>query len=224
MIRIFQNREDLSLGAAELFVRCAREAVGRLGKFSVALSGGHTPRRAYELLALPRFRDKVSWDRTDVFWGDERCVSQDDHRNNFTMSFQTLLNHVPIPQERIHPIVCDGNPDQGSAQYESLLRIYFVGRPLRFDLVFLGLGENGHTASLFPGTAALHMEKRAVTSVHVEGEDFYRVPLTAPTINKAAVVAFLVSGISKAGVLRDIIDGPRDPKRLPARFFMSPTK
>lgn len=218
MIRIFEDMEALSLGAVELFVRRAGVAAGERGMFSAALSGGHTPRRTYELLALPPWRDQVPWERTAVFWSDERCVPAKDHRSNSRMAFETLLNHVPISPDRIHPIACDEDPDRGAEGYENLLRTHFSGL-LRFDLIFLGLGENGHTASLFPQTTVLREEKRAAAPVRVQGEDFHRVTLTAPAINRAAAVVFLVSGRSKARVLREVIEGPRDTDRLPAQLI-----
>lgn len=135
------------------------------------------------------------------------------------MAFDTLLDHVPIPTDRIHPILCEEGPDRGAAQYERLIREHFKGGPFCFDLVLLGLGANGHTASLFPGTRVLHEKKRAVGTVHLEEEDFHRVTLTARTINQAAVIVFLVSGASKAPVVKEILEGPEDPDRLPAQMI-----
>jgi 6-phosphogluconolactonase len=218
MIRIFQDNEALSLGAAKLFADCAREAVEGKGTFCAALSGGHTPRRVYELLAQSPLRDRVDWGRTEIFWGDERCVPADDNRNNSKMAFENLLNHVPVPSQRIHPIHCDKQPEKSAARYERLLEKFFGGRPVRFDLIFLGLGENGHTASLFPETAVLKNHERLVSVVQVEGEDFCRVTLTPRAINDAAVVAFLVAGASKASIVREVILGRRDPYRLPAQL------
>jgi 6-phosphogluconolactonase len=161
----------------------------------------------------------VDWERTDVFWGDERCVPTGDDRSNATMARETLLSRVPVPPERIRPIHCHENPAQGARQYENLLKRHFGDGPVCFDLIFLGLGENGHTASLFPETPALEEKEKLVSEVRVAGEDFCRVTLTAPAINRAATVAVLVSGISKASVLRDVLEGPRDPDRLPAQLI-----
>jgi 6-phosphogluconolactonase len=219
MLQIFPNQEALSLAAASLFVQQARQAVAARGRFSVALSGGHTPRRTYDLLARLPLRDQVPWDRVHVFWGDERCVSLDDPRSNFWLAHLTFLNRVPIPPAQAHPICCQGSPEEGADRYEHEL-LGFFGEDPRFDLVFLGLGENGHTASLFPHTAVLKERSRWAAAVFPAGQDLPRVTLTAPVINRAAVVAFLVTGASKAGVLREVLYGPHDPDRLPAQLIL----
>lgn len=219
MIWIYDNFELLSQAAAGLFVQQARQAVQDHGRFSVALSGGHTPRRTYELLAQPPFQERVPWQQVDVFWGDERCVSPDDPLSNQRMARQALLDHVPIPPEQIHPITCTRAPREAAGQYEALLHDFFAGRPPGFDLVFLGLGENGHTASLFPDMPVLDERKRWAAEVYVAEQSLYRVTLTAPLINQAAVVMFLVAGASKAGVLKAVLEGPSDPHRLPAQLI-----
>jgi 6-phosphogluconolactonase len=219
MIWIYDDLESLSHAAAGLFVQQARQAVQAHGRFSVALSGGHTPRRTYELLAQPPFRDRVAWAQVHVFWGDERCVPPDDPRSNERMVREALLDHVPVPPAQIHPILCVQAPREAAEQYEAVLHDFFAGRAPRFDLIFLGLGENGHTASLFPNTPVLEERQRWAAEVYVAEEDLYRVTLTAPAINQAAVVAFLVAGSAKAGILRAVLEGPSDPHRLPAQLI-----
>ncbi len=219
MIRIFDDPEALSLGAAEFFADTARDAVAARGRFSVALSGGSTPRRTYETLARPSFRDRVDWARTHVFWGDERCVDLDDPRRNALMAQEALLRHVPVPAGQVHPMDCLPDPREAARRYEALLRNFFTGGEPRFDLILLGLGENGHTASLFPGAAVLAEAARWVAEVYVAEPDLHRLTLTAPFINRAATVAFLVAGAAKAAVVREVIAGPRDPRRLPAQLI-----
>ncbi len=167
MIRIFDDPEALSRGAAEFFADTARDAVAARGRFSVALSGGSTPRRTYETLARPSFRDRVDWARTHVFWGDERCVDLNDPRRNALMAQEALLRHVPVPAGQVHPMDCLPDPREAARRYEALLQNFFTGGEPRFDLILLGLGENGHTASLFPGAAVLAEAARWVAEVYV---------------------------------------------------------
>jgi 6-phosphogluconolactonase len=218
MIRTYKDYEALSRATAEFFAEQAERTLKEGDRFSVVLSGGSTPRRTYELLAKAPFRDRVAWPRVHVFWGDERCVPADDPRSNWRMARETLLDHVPIPPGHIYPILCSQSPESGAREYEAKLRSYFAGGAARFDLVFLGLGENGHTASLFPGTPVLKERKRWVSEVYVAEQDLYRVTLTAPVIKGAAVVVFLVSGKAKANVLKEVLEGTQDPLRLPAQL------
>jgi 6-phosphogluconolactonase len=219
MIKVYPDLESLSRAASALLVEQANRAVAARGRFCVALSGGSTPRRTYELLASPPFKEQAPWHRMHIFWGDERCVPLDDPRSNARMAKEAWLDHVPIPESQIHPIYCTGAPAEAARQYEAHLRQFFGGRPSSLDLVLLGLGDNGHTASLFPGTPVLKETERWVAEVYVAEQDLYRVTLTAPFINQAALVAFLVAGEAKAGVLREILHGPRDPERLPAQLI-----
>ena len=219
VIRVFEDPETLSRGAAEFIVGVAREAVAGRGRFSVALSGGGTPRRTYELLAQPHFRDEVDWARSHIFWGDERCVAPDDPRSNARLAKGALLDHVPVPAGQVHPMDCRPSPAAGAQCYEALLREFFAPGEPRFDLILLGLGENGHTASLFPGAPVLAETKRWVAAVYVAEQDLRRLTLTAPLINQAQAVAFLVAGAAKAAVVREVIAGPWDPKRLPAQLI-----
>jgi 6-phosphogluconolactonase len=219
MIRILPDLESVSRAAAELLVEQAREAISDRGRFSLVLSGGHTPRRMYELLARDPFRDQVSWERVHVFWGDERCVSPNDPRSNELMARQALLNHIGVPLVQIHPIRCADRIREAALEYDALLRAFFKDRPPRFDFVLLGLGEDGHTASLFPETHVLEERDRWVAELYLRKQDLYRITLTVPIINQAAVVTFLVSGASKARILHEVLEDPFDPFRLPAQLI-----
>jgi 6-phosphogluconolactonase len=223
IIQTYPDLEALSEAAAGLFARLAAAAVNTRGRFSVALSGGATPRRTYELLAQPPFREQVLWERTHVFWGDERCVAPDDPRSNARLAREALLDRVPVPPAQVHPLACLASPETAALNYAAVLREFFGEGPPSFDLILLGLGENGHTASLFPGDAALNERERWTAPVYVADQDLHRVTLTAPLLNQAAVVAFLVAGAAKAGVLREVLQKPRDPRRLPAQLI-NPTK
>lgn len=219
MIRVCNDLEALSLAAAELFATEARHAVTARGRFTVALAGGSTPRRTYEILANESFRDLVPWQNTHIFWGDERCVPDGDIRNNAQMARQALLNHVPIPQNHVHPMACNRSPQEAAVEYEALLRGFFATDRPQFDLVLLGLGENGHTASLFPGTSVLDEQQHWVASVYVTEEGVHRLTLTAAAINQAALVVFLVSGASKAPILRNVLKEAQEPGNIPARLI-----
>jgi 6-phosphogluconolactonase len=219
MITVYADLESLSRAAAALVVTQANLGVAARGRFSLALAGGHTPRRTYELLAQPPLLDQAPWDRMHIFWGDERCVPLDDPRSNARMAREAWLDHVPIPPNQIHALDCAPAPAAAARDYEARLREFFAGQPPRLDLVLLGLGENGHTASLFPATPVLEEKGRWVAEVYLPQPEVHRVTLTAPFINQAAVVAFLVAGRSKAGVLRKVRHGPRDPGRLPAQLI-----
>jgi 6-phosphogluconolactonase len=219
MIRIFPDLETLSLEAAELFVRQAKISVNLRGRFCVALSGGSTPVRLYEILAGRPFLDKAPWARTHIFWGDERCVAADDKQSNALMARQALLDRVPVPGNQIHPILCHEAPAKSAHQYRDLLHDFYSGGPPVFDLVLLGLGENGHTASLFPYDEILKDQDAWTASVYVKEQDMYRVTLMPAVINRARLVVFLVSGDSKASVLKEVLAGPADPFRLPAQLI-----
>lgn len=219
MIRVLNDPEALALEAARIFVQQAQFSVNRRDRFCAALSGGHTPGRLYDLLAGPPFLDKVPWARTHIFWGDERCVPADDKENNALMARQALLDHVPVPQDQIYPILCHEAPAKSAEQYRDLLYDFYAGGFPVFDMVLLGLGENGHTASLFPYDEILKDQDAWTSSVYVEEQDMYRVTLMPAVINRARLVMFLVSGDSKASVLKEVIDGPTDPFRLPAQLI-----
>jgi len=219
MIQVLPDLDSLSRRAAELLVQQAREVSRDRGQFSLVLSGGHTPRRMYELLSKDPFRDQLSWERVHVFWGDERCVPSDDPRSNEYMARQTLLNHVPIPPLQIHPIHCTQRVREAALEYEALIRTFFEDRVPRFDFVVLGLGEDGHTASLFPKTHVLEERERWVAELYVSEQDLYRMTLTVPIINQAEMVAFLVAGTTKAQILQEVLEGPFDPYRLPAQLI-----
>ncbi len=207
MIEIAADLEDLSQRAARLFAAAARRAVTTRGLFRVALAGGGTPRRTYELLAAEPYRDQVPWPAVEVFWGDERCVPPSDPRSNQRLARMTLLDHVPVPPGRIRPMACVGDPAAAARAYQQLLaRRCGPGLP-RFDLILLGLGADGHTASLFPDHPALQEERRWVTAVTVPGQDFSRLSLTLPVLNQAAEILFLVAGAEKAPVLGGILSG-----------------
>jgi 6-phosphogluconolactonase len=216
--------DALARRAAQYFVEMASEAVAAQGRVRIAISGGTTPKSVFELLADPAqpWRNRMPWDRLDLYWVDERSVPPGDPASNYRMTREALLDHVPLRPEQIHRIEGELEPDAAAALYESELRSSFrlegVESP-RFDLVALGLGEDGHTASLFPHTEAIHATNRLVTANRVPQLDAWRITLTWPVINFARSVFFLVAGQGKSAILKEILTGPRDPERLPSQLI-----
>jgi len=204
-LKRFSDLESLSRAAAEMVVEAAGRSIARDGRFSLALSGGKTPRRLYELLAgVP-----VDWKKTHLFWGDERCVPRNDPASNYGMAVQALLSSVPVPAQNVHAMPVEiGSPTMAAGAYEQELRSFFRGLPT-FDLILLGMGPDGHTASLLPGSAALDEKRRWVVAVDGKGGNppVPRLTLTYPAINASRQALFMVTGKDKAPVVDAIMKG-----------------
>ncbi|MFZ1084869.1 MAG: 6-phosphogluconolactonase [Terracidiphilus sp.] len=214
----------LARRAAQYFAEMAQEAVAAQGCARFAISGGSTPRAAFELLADPNhpWRNRMPWGDLDLFWVDERCVPPEDAESNYRMTREALLDQVPMSPEQIHRIEGELEPEEAAARYESELRNCFrlEGAEMpRFDLVALGMGNDGHTASIFPHTTAVQEMSRLVAANHLPQKDAWRITLTWPVINHARSVFFLVAGREKAQVLREVLMGPNDPERLPSQLI-----
>ncbi len=219
-LTVLDTAEDLARSAAETVVRLARESVERRGRFVIALSGGSTPERLYRMLAgEPKFRDAVPWSGVHVCWGDERHVPPAHRDSNYRMAREALLDHVPIPAAQIHRIASEcADPESAASAYEVTLRgVFDLGEGERpsFDLLLLGMGADGHTASLFPGSPALRERTRLVVAPWVETLDAFRITLSMPVLTSAACTLVLVAGQEKAAALRDVFEGPHLPERLP---------
>lgn len=217
-LRIYPDVEALSAAAANFWAACSAESIRERGRFTVALSGGSTPRRLYELLATPQWRDRIDWAHCHVFWGDERMVPHTHPDSNFLPAQTALLANVPISETQIHPI--DGRDDGAApaAAYERCLIEFFglaAGEWPRFDLLLLGLGSDGHTASLFPGfpSSEEHQKLAVATPPGTLPPPVPRVTLTLPALSAARTVLFLVAGADKADVLARVLAGDRE---LPA--------
>ncbi len=205
-IRVYSDASSLARAAAERFVALAGEAVATRGRFAVALSGGSTPRATYELLASTDFAPRVDWASVHIFWGDERAVPPDHAHSNYHKAREALLDKVPVPRQNAHRIRGELPPAEAASAYREELQAV-LGTDGLLDLVFLGMGTDGHTASLFPGTSALEERERAVAAVYVEPLQAWRVTLTLPAINSARHVQFLVTGAAKAGVVQAVLEG-----------------
>ena len=217
-IRIFKDLEKLSRNAADLFVEQATNAIAERGHFLVALNGGNTPARLLQLLATD-FREKVDWGKVHVFWGDERCVPPDDPGSCYGQARDLLLSHVPISDSNIHRINGELAPAEASKEYSLTLRD-FASPPYefpRFDLVFLGMGEDGHTASLFPGSPVEVTESTMPVTAHYQDRPANRVTLTPIVFNNARVVAFMAIGEKKAITLADVLGDRYNPELYPAQ-------
>ncbi|HVA41505.1 MAG TPA: 6-phosphogluconolactonase [Candidatus Binataceae bacterium] len=221
-IIVLDDPESVSVHAAEEIVHYSGEAVCTHGEFTIALAGGSTPARVYELIA-ERFKLSVDWKEVQVFWGDERCVPADDPRSNYAMANRAMLSKLPLKPAQIHRIPTELAPEAAALAYEQELKRAFNlgdGEFPRFDLIMLGLGDNRHTLSLFPGdTGALAETRRLVIPVTVQAEPPLRVTFTVPVANHAQRVMFVATGTAKAAAVRDVIEGPRDPTRFPAQLI-----
>jgi 6-phosphogluconolactonase len=219
-VRIFDDAEGVAKAAANRFVELAREATQEHGRFAVALSGGSTPQRAYRLLASADYSQQVDWSKVHIFFGDERAVPPDDAESNYRMASEALLSRAGIPAENIHRINGVGNAVANARLYEDELRTFFNDAAWpRLDLALLGMGDDGHTASLFPGTKALDEQESLVSANWVEKLNAYRITLTAPAINHAAHIIFLVTGENKAERLNEVLGAERAPLLLPSQLI-----
>jgi len=217
-IRIFNDLEGLSRAAANLFIEQAEHSIAERDRFFVALNGGSTPTRLFELLATDE-HEKAEWSKVHVFWGDERCVPPDDAGSSYGQARDILLSHVLIPDSNIHRIKGELGPSEASKDYCLTLR-GFASPPLewpRFDLVYLGMGEDGHTASLFPGSPVDVSEPTLPVTAHYQDRPANRVTLTPIVFNSARVVSFMASGEQKAVTLAEVLSGGYNPAKYPAQ-------
>ncbi|HLG86675.1 MAG TPA: 6-phosphogluconolactonase [Alphaproteobacteria bacterium] len=214
LVEVLENPDAVSRRVADWL---ASEAAQTEGRFAIALSGGSTPKHMYEMLGRPPQRDMMPWERVQMFWGDERFVPPDHPDSNYRMVREALLEHVPIPSENIHPIVPEGTPDEAAAAYEATLNAFYgsnildAGRPL-FDIVLLGVGQDGHTASLFPGSPILDEKKAWARATEGPGRT-PRITLTYPALASSRNLAFMVTGKEKSSIVSRVLKGDRD---LPA--------
>ena len=214
-IKVLGDMDELARKGADIFTAMAEEKAAEGGVLTVALSGGNTPRTLYRVLSSRPYSTKVPWGSVHFFFGDERCVDPDDSESNFRMAFYTLLSQVDIPEANIHRMEGEGEPAESAKKYEREVRAFFeahgkvdeaTSMPV-FDLVLLGMGEDGHTLSLFPQTKALVEKERLVLENYVEKDKGWRLTFTLPLVNGASRIVFLVSGGSKAQVLKEVIEG-----------------
>lgn len=219
-VEVYPDAKALSEAAAALVAAKATEAIRAQGRFLWALAGGHTPASTYARLAEPPYREQINWSRVEIFFGDERCVPPEDPLSNYRLAKEMLLSRVPLPKAQVHRLACESDPEEEARQYEALLRQTFQGRPWGFDLALLGLGADGHTASLFPGLTPPAGAWVAV--VARPGENFRRLTLTPAVLNLSRLLVFLVTGREKAPTLRSVLQGEEGMAASPVHLLRPP--
>ncbi len=218
-LKVFETADAFNKAAAEFIITIAEKSIAARGRFTISLSGGQTPGNLYRLLAEPEYCKRMPWKNTFIFWGDERCVPLDDERNNARQAKILLLDKIEIPLSNVYRIPVNLSPQEAALQYEKELAVFFGEEPMCFDLILLGLGENGHTASLFPGTEIIKEQAIGIKEVFVEEEKMFRISMTATLINQAHHILFLVTGEKKAGILKEVLTAPYQPDKYPAQII-----
>ncbi len=218
-INVFKNEDEVLNGLANYFVETAASSIATHGQFSVALSGGNSPKKLYELLASPSYKGKVEWSKVHFFFGDERYVPHTDPQSNYLMAKKALLEPLDLSYKQIFPIDTSLSPEDAAKKYTTDINYYFAGTDVRFDLILLGLGDNSHTASLFPHTPVLHDKTVSAKEVFLEDQQVFRITMTAPLINQAHHIAFLVYGEGKAVAVHHVIEDKEDIENYPAQLI-----
>lgn len=220
---VCQNQEEIFHRSADLFVQLAQESIAANGRFSVALSGGSTPKGMFELLASDVYRERIDWQNIHMFWGDERSVPPTDAQSNYRMANEAMISKIAIPAANVYRMQAEAADIEAAARaYEDSLKSYFNladGAQPNFDLILLGMGDDGHTASLFPGTTALQEKDRIVVVNWVEKFNTNRMTLTAPAINNARNVVFMAAGANKTAPLKEVLAGERNPTLYPSQLI-----
>ncbi|MES2332522.1 MAG: 6-phosphogluconolactonase [Bacteroidota bacterium] len=220
-IRIFKTIQELQETMAVHFIATANNAISLRGECNVVLSGGNSPQSLYSMLASPDFTYAVSWDKINFFFGDERYVPATDSRNNARMVKEILFDPLHISASKIFSINTNLSPDEAANEYADTIATHFKGGEVRFDLVLLGLGENAHTASLFPYSSVLNEQSASIKAVLLKPQNEYRITMTAAMINQSRHIAFLVYGLAKADAVHHVLEGEQDVKKYPAQLIHS---
>ncbi len=218
VIKQYTDVKLVNTALAEWLVNDVEQTLLTGDRYTMALSGGNTPKGFYELLASD-YANKIDWQKVHIFFDDERYVPFSDERNNAAMVYKALLNKVDVPAEQVHIMQTDVSPQQSAEAYEAILHRYFDGQPVTFDLVLLGMGDDGHTLSLFPGTEVVNENKKWVSEVLLDKGGNYRITLTAPVVNLSNKVVFLVTGSGKAEMLPKVLKGRYQPNMFPSQII-----
>lgn len=219
-LHIYKDTDELIRDLAEAIRKIAEEAIAARGQFNFVLSGGSSPKNLYELLSSKAYRDKIDWKNTYFFFGDERFVPENDAQRNSLMARETLLDPLQIPKTQVFKVDTSVTPEESAQNYTKAISSHFKGNPMLFDFILLGLGDDAHTASLFPHTSVLEEEEATVKSVFIKKMDTYRITMTAPLINQAHHIAFLVFGKNKADAVYEVLKGKSEsPAEYPARLI-----
>ena len=216
---IYKKTDELVDELAKWIADYISTTLQKQNRFTIALSGGKTPKNLYRTLSGEPYSAKIEWNKMHIFWGDERVVPFTDESNNAKMAYENLLNKVDVPTANIHIMKTDLPSEIAAQEYEEILHDYFGETGTSFDLILLGMGKDGHTLSLFPGSSLLTEQKNCVNAVYVEGQKMYRITLMPSIVNRAASIIFLVTGAEKSKTLWNILEGPYDPVNLPAQVI-----
>lgn len=215
----FKDLDTISRSLADWLIVDIKKTLNEKKSYSFVLSGGSTPKKLYELLAAIPRRDEIEWGKIHFFIGDERYVPFKDDRHNGKMMYETLLNHVPALKDNIHLMDTSLAPEASAKAYEKMLHNFFDQSPVTFDLVLLGMGDDGHTLSLFPGTEVVHEREKWVAAPFVKAQDMYRITLTQPVVSKAKSIVFLAAGEKKAATLKEVLQGDYQPDKYPSQLI-----
>jgi len=218
-LHVYKSADEVITGLADFCVRTINEVIAAKGECNLVLSGGNSPKKLYELLVSASYKNKVDWSRTWFFFGDERYVPFTDKDNNGLMAKQSLFDPLNIDEAKIFYINTALTPEAAAVDYAQKIIAHFGANPIQFDLVLLGLGDNAHTASLFPHTKVLYEMKALVSALFIDEIQSYRITMTAPLINEAHEIAFLVYGAAKATAVHNILEGERDIDNYPAQLI-----
>ena len=219
MLHIQKDPQAVAIALAEWITQTIEDALQKQNRFTWVLTGGNSPKALYEMLAASPYKERIAWNRLHIFWGDERAMPFSDNRNNAKMTYEHLLNKVPVIPEQVHVIRTDIAPERSALEYEKILQGYFGAEGAGFDLVLSGMGDDGHTLSLFPGTEVIHEKKAWVKAFYLESQQMYRITLTAPVVNRASDVAFLAFGVNKAKALYEVLEGDRNIDLYPSQVI-----
>ena len=214
-----EKQDEINSVLAEWITRQIEEVLKKQERFTLALSGGNTPKKLYALLCQSPYRERIPWNRLHFFFGDERWVPFSDSRNNGRMVYDALLHRVPVPAAQIHFIQTSLSPEQSAGEYETILHNYFDHAQNSFELTLLGMGDDGHTSSLFPGNPIIFETKQWVVSFYAEQQKMHRITLTAPIVNRSSCIAFLVTGKEKSGALKNVLLGDYQPEKFPSQLI-----
>jgi 6-phosphogluconolactonase len=218
-VHTYKNTDEVIQELAKWITTYIRQILQKQDHFTVALSGGETPKNLYKILSEEPYCSKIEWNKVHVFWGDERVVPFTDASNNAKMAYDNFLNKVAVPAANIHIMKTDVAPENSAREYEKILHQYFDEKDRSFDLVLLGMGKDGHTLSLFPHSAILNEQHNWVNSVSVDDQKMYRITLMPSVVNKAAAIIFLVTGNEKSQALHKVLEGPFEPFNYPSQLI-----
>jgi 6-phosphogluconolactonase len=219
MIHIQKNPSAITAALAEWITHAIETTLQKQDRFTWVLTGGNSPKALYDMLAASPYKERIAWNKLHIFWGDERAVPFSDDRNNAKMTYAHLLNKVPVIPAQVHVMRTDKEPQQAALEYEKILHQYFGEDGKSFDLVLSGMGDDGHTLSLFPGTEVIHEKEAWVKAFYLTSQQMYRITLTAPVVNRASFIVFLTFGANKSKALYEVLEGSADADLYPSQII-----